>query len=220
MLRKVKLYGKLAEFVGHKEFEVKVNSVAQAVSFLIHNFPNVEQHMSPQYYQVKVGNYDIDKDEINYPVGREDIHFIPVIAGAGSGTRKFLLGGALIGLAFVTGGASFSFAKGLTGSFLGTTAVKLGVGLAISGVSEMLAPMPKSQDFSSEEDPRLSFSFSGVQNTSRAGTPVPIVYGEIITGSVVISAATDTIPVNVPDPKEEQILEQIASEQEFSGGPT
>ncbi len=89
MLRKVKLYGKLAEFVGHKEFEVKVNSVAQAVSFLIHNFPNVEQHMSPQYYQVKVGNYDIDKDEINYPVGREDIHFIPVIAGAGGAKKYF-----------------------------------------------------------------------------------------------------------------------------------
>ena len=55
-----------------------------------------------------------------------------------------------------------------------------------------LFPLPKPQDFNSEEDPQLSFSFSGVQNTSRAGTPVPIVYGEIITGSVVISAAVDT----------------------------
>ena len=33
---------------------------------------------------------------------------------------------------------------------------------------------------------------SSLQNTSRAGTPIPIVYGEIITGSVVISAAVDT----------------------------
>ena len=56
----------------------------------------------------------------------------------------------------------------------------------------MLFPIPDMQQFSSEEDPRLSFSFGGVQNTSRAGTPVPIVYGEIITGSVVISAAIDT----------------------------
>ena len=37
MLRKVKLYGKLAEFVGHKEFDVQVNSVSQAVSFLVNN---------------------------------------------------------------------------------------------------------------------------------------------------------------------------------------
>ena len=56
----------------------------------------------------------------------------------------------------------------------------------------MLFPMPQPPKFSSEQDPRLSFSFSGVQNTSRAGTPVPIVYGEIFTGSVVISAAVDT----------------------------
>ena len=33
MLSKVKLYADLAEFVGHKEFDVNVNSVAQAVSF-------------------------------------------------------------------------------------------------------------------------------------------------------------------------------------------
>ena len=57
MFRKVKLYGQLAEFVGHKEFEVKVDNVAQAVSFLIHNFPQLEDYMSPKYYQVKVGNY-------------------------------------------------------------------------------------------------------------------------------------------------------------------
>ena len=219
MLRKVKLYGKLAEFVGHKEFEVKVNSVAQAVSFLIHNFPNVEQHMSPQYYQVKVGNYDIDKDEINYPVGREDIHFIPVIAGAGGGTRKFLLGAALIGVSLATGGGFAALGKAGFSNVFSSIGFKIGAGLAIQGVNELLFPVPKPQDFSSEEDPRLSFSFSGVQNTSRAGTPVPIVYGEIITGSVVISAATDTISVNVPDPKEEQILEQRAREAEFAGGP-
>ena len=60
----------------------------------------------------------------------------------------------------------------------------------------MLFPLPKPQKFSSEEDPRLSFNFSGLQNTSRAGTPVPIVYGEIFTGSVVISAAVDTNQVD------------------------
>jgi len=201
MLRKVKLYGKLAEFVGHKEFEVKVSSVAQAVSFLIHNFPDLEAHMSPQYYQVKVGNYDIDKDEINYPVGGEDIHFIPVIAGAGGGARKLLLGAVLIGGAIFAGGGFGALSMfggqglafgGKAATFLGNFAMNLGVGLAISGVSEMLFPLPKPQDFSSEEDPRLSFSFGGVQNTSRAGTPIPIVYGEIFTGSVVISAAVDT----------------------------
>ncbi len=197
MLRKVKLYGELAKFVGHKEFEVQVDTVAKAVSFLIHNFPEIERFMSPKYYQVKVGNYDIDKNELAYPVGKEDIHFIPAISGAGRGFGKILLGAALIAGAFLIpglpgGAATFSMKAGLGGGFLAKSMVYVGASLVLSGVSDLLFPLPEPQKFSSEEDPQLSFSFSGVQNTSRAGTPVPIVYGEIITGSVVISAAIDT----------------------------
>ncbi len=197
MLRKLKLYGQLAEFIGHKEFEIKVNSVSQAVSFLIHNFPEVERFMSPKYYQVKVGNYDIDESELAYPVGQEDIHFIPAISGAGRGFGKILLGAALIAGAFLIpglpgGAATFSMKAGLGGGFLAKSMVYVGASLVLSGVSDLLFPLPEPQKFSSEEDPQLSFSFSGVQNTSRAGTPVPIVYGEIFTGSVVISAAIDT----------------------------
>ena len=195
MLRKIKLYGELAEFVGHKEFEVQVDSLAKAVSFLVNNFEGIDKFMSPKYYQVKVGNYEIDKSELTYPIGQQDIHFIPVITGAGGGTRRFLLGAALIGVGVLSGGATFT-APGFTGTgFLGgTTAVlgNVGIGLAIAGVSEMLFPLPKPKEFTSEQDPQLSFNFSGTQQTSRAGTPVPIVYGEIFTGSVVISGGIDT----------------------------
>ena len=195
MMRKVKLYGKLAEFVGHKEIDVYVNSVGQAVSFLIHNFPNLEQYMSPKYYQVKVGNYFINENEILYPVGQEDIHFIPVISGAGRGLGQVLLGAALIGFAFAGGGGLFgaAFAKNL-GLFAFTK--QIGFALLLGGISQLLFPVEQPKDFKSEEDPQLSFNFSGVQNTSRAGTPVPIVYGEIFTGSVVISAAIDTNQVD------------------------
>ena len=197
MLRKLKLYGQLAEFVGHKEFEIKVNSVSQAVSFLIHNFPEVERFMSPKYYQVKVGNYDIDESELGYPVGQEDIHFIPAISGAGRGFGKILLGAALIGASFFSFGTSaglgVAFSKGFAKvGLLQKGLFAIGASLALSGVSDLLFPVPEPQKFNSEEDPQLSFNFSGVQNTSRAGTPVPIVYGEIFTGSVVISAAIDT----------------------------
>ena len=201
MLRKVKLYGELAKFVGHREFEVKVETVGKAVSFLVHNFPGIESYMSPKYYQVKVGNYDIDKDEIDYPVGKEDIHFIPMISGAGRGMGKFLLGAVLVGIAIANPAVGFGLGPGGLGGGFATAAGKfslvatlgnIGVGLMLMGVSEMLFPLPEPQKFNSEEDPQLSFNFSGVQNTSRAGTPVPIVYGEIITGSVVISAAIDT----------------------------
>ena len=200
MLRKVKLYGELAEFVGHKEFEIKAETLPKAVSFLINNFSGIEKFMGPKYYQVKVGNYTIGENEIHHPIGQQDIHFIPVITGAGRGTGKLLLGAALIGVGIASGGAGFAFgSKGV--GFIATGAApnalmaaigNIGIGLTLMGVSEMLTPLPQKRDFNSEEDPRLSYNFSGTQNTSRAGTPVPICYGEIITGSVVISGAVDT----------------------------
>ena len=199
MLRKIKLYGELAKFVGHKEFEVKADTLAHAVSFLINNFEGVEKYMSPKHYQVKVGNYAVDESELSHPIGQEDIHFIPVITGAGRGVGKILLGAALIGLVFMTGGASFSMTSGLTfknsvlgGAFLNKALTYVGGYLLLTGVSEMLFPMPQPPKFESEEDPRLSFSFGGTQQTGRAGTPVPLVYGEIFTGSVVISGGIDT----------------------------
>ena len=201
MLRKLKLYGELAEFVGHKEFEIQVDSLSKAVSFLVNNFPQVEKYMNPQYYQVKVGNYAVNEEEIHHPIGQEDIHIVPVIAGAGGSTGKILLGAALIGFAIVNPAVGFGLGPGgLGGGFatasgafsLTATLGNIGIALALTGVSEMLFPLPQPRDFSNEEDPRISFSFSGVQNTSRAGTSHPIAYGEIVTGSVVISAGIDT----------------------------
>ena len=199
MLRKIKLYGELAKFVGHKEFEVKADTLRHAISFLINNFEGVEKYMSPKHYQVKVGNYAVDESELSHPIGQEDIHFITVIAGAGRGFGKVLLGAALIGLVFMTGGATITKAAGLEfhatalgGAFLNKSIAYVGAYLVLSGVSEMLFPMPKPPDFESEENPRLSFSFGGTQQTGRAGTPVPLVYGEIFTGSVVISGSIDT----------------------------
>ena len=196
MLRKVKLYGELADFIGHKELDAVINSTADAVSFLINNFPKLEAHMADRYYQVLVGDYDIDETEIHNPIGQSDISIVPVITGAGGrGIGKILLGAALIGVAFIASPALSFSAKGFgfaNAGILAKSAVYLGASLVLSGVSDMLFPLPEQKEFTNEEDPRISFSFSGVQNTSRAGTSHPIVYGEIVTGSVVISAGIDT----------------------------
>ena len=208
MLRKLKLYGELATFVGHKEFEIQVHNLPQAISFLVNNFPEVEKYMNPKHYLVKVGNYEITENEIHDPIGQQDIHIIPVISGAGGDTfNTILLGAALIGASFFFPGAglfgtvstSGQIAAGTTltgftaggtvGTLIGTGISAIGAGLVLQGVGNMLYP---TQDPSFEDNPQISFNFSGTQNTARAGTPVPIVYGEIFTGSVVISGDIDT----------------------------
>ena len=199
MLRKLKLYGELVEITGHKEFDVSVNTTAQAVSFLVNNFPQLEGQMAARYYQVLLEKEDVGIDELHYPLGQSDIKFVPVVSGAGGNLGKILLGGALIAMSFGVGGlftSPLAFGGGGIGfasAGLGAKAAfGIGAGLVLSGVSGMLFPVPKMPEFSSEQDPRLSFSFSGTQQTGRAGTPVPVVYGEIITGSVVISGGIDT----------------------------
>ena len=201
MLRKVKLYGELADFVGHKELDAVINSTADAIRFLTSNFQGLEAHMADRYYKVLVDKSEIGEDEIQYPIGKSSVSIVPVITGAGGNTGRILLGAALIGTSFLFPGAGMFGKAGaeLTGGVVtgfgagvGTLTSAVGASLVLQGVSNMLFPLPGMPDFSNEEDPRISFSFSGVQNTSRAGTSHPIVYGEIVTGSVVISAGIDT----------------------------
>ena len=190
MLKTIKLYGDLKEITGYGELEAHVNSVGDSIRFLLMNWPQLEAHMNTQHYQVLTDGTDIGEEEIHYPVA-EEIKIVPMIAGAGGSTGRILLGAALIGLAFTTGGASLAGLNAGT-AFQGAAwwaggAASIGAGLIIGGVAEILFPVPKPEKFENDQDPRISFDFGGTPNTSRAGTTHPIVYGEIMTGSTVIS---------------------------------
>jgi len=189
MLNKIKLYGRLARFIGERSFEAEVTTPAQAIRFLLANFPKLERHMMEQNYCVKIGNYDIDSSELEDPVGKQEIKIIPVVTGS-RGLTKVLIGAVIVGAVIATGGVGAIGLAGGTG-FLGV-AGNIGVYMALSGAAEMLTPVPKPPGVS--DDPQsVNFSFNGVQNTSRAGAPIPVVYGEIFTGSLVVSAGIDTV---------------------------
>ena len=205
MLRKIKLYGPLAKFLGKRVLKADVSNAAEAVQFLVVNWPELERHMHDQYYRVEVAGTDLDFKELHYPAGADDIKIVPCVAGAGGGWGKVILGAALIGLAFATGGASLAYNSlalanpAVTGlaftSIWAKAAVYLGAGLGLSGVSDLLTPTPKTPEF--EEDPQNSFYFSGVVNSARPGTPVPVCYGEVLTGSTTISSSVDVNQVEV-----------------------
>jgi predicted phage tail protein len=201
MLRKVRLYGQLAEFVGRKVIEADLSSAAEAVRMLIANFPELDRHMADQNYKVLVGDGALTLDDLHNPVGQEEIKIVPVVVGAGGDVGRTLLGAALLTASFFFPAASGQAALTLFGStFTATGAVlfNIGAALTLQGVAGLISPVPGlPQGPDTEQDPRKSFSFSGIQNTSRGGTPVPIVYGKTLTGSVVISAGIDTEQVQV-----------------------
>jgi predicted phage tail protein len=194
MLRKVRLYGQLAEFVGRKVIEADLSSAAEAVRMLIANFPELDRHMADQNYKVLVGDGALTLDDLHDPVGRQDIKIVPVIAGAGGDIGRILVGAALIGASFIPGLQTAL----VFGTQVSTIAGTLCGALVLGGLANIISPVPGlPQGPDTAQDPRKSFSFSGIQNTSRGGTPVPIVYGKTLTGSVVISAGIDTEQVQV-----------------------
>jgi predicted phage tail protein len=190
MLRKIKLYGALAKFIGQRVLEADVATAAEAVRFLLANWPELEAHMNDQRYRVSIGTYDLDLEELHHPAGAAPISFVPMVSGAGA-VGRIIAGVALLAAAiFIPGFAAWA----------GPTAYALiiGVGssLVLGGVAQLLTPTPRvAQGADTQDDPRKSYSFSGIQNTSRQGVPVPIVYGETVVGSVVISAGIDTVQV-------------------------
>jgi len=220
MVREVKLYGALAKFVGQRRFLAEINSAGEAIRMLLANFPGLEQHMADQHYKVIVDNYESELEEINNPASQR-IQIVPVLGGAGGGVGKIVTGVALVaaaillapagaavlGIAGAGGGAATAagFTLGIAAANLAAT---VGVALILGGVSQLISPTPQlgtigplggvggsgrrqTSTEGTEFDPQESYSFSGIQNTSKQGVPVPLVYGETIVGSVVISAGID-----------------------------
>ena len=221
MNREVKVYGPLAKFVGQRRFLAEISSAGEAVRMLLANFPGLDQHMADQHYKVIVDGYESGLEQINDPAG-QTIKLVPVLGGAGGGTGKILAGVGLIAFALLAGPAVAAFGTVATGPVatgfavhsgfvlggMAATAIgAVGAALVLGGVSQLLAPTPQigtigpasttggfrqTTTEGTELDPQESYSFSGIQNTSRMGLPVPLVYGETIVGSVVISAGIDT----------------------------
>lgn len=192
MLSTIRIYGRLAKFLKRRVFKADVSSAAEAVRFLLANFPHLEPELGQGHYRVSVGAFDLSEDELGHPTGQQEIKIVPVVVGAGA-VGRIIAGVALIALSFAAGAGAFGLALAKN---LGAIAVAKGIGisLALGGVSQLLSPVPTvPQGPNTEQDPRKSYSFSGVQNTSRQGVPVPVVYGETLVGSIVISAGIDTV---------------------------
>ena len=200
MLRRIKLYGSLAKFIGKRALYADVASAAEAVRFLVANWPEVRQHMGDKHYKVFVGDWNIFTDELHAPAGQQEIKIVPVVGGAGN-FGQIIAGVALVAIAVFVPAATF----GLTSMF---AVGAVGGALILGGVAQLLTPTPQlgvtargnagglggtgtGIGADSGKDPRKSYNFSGIQNVSRQGLSVPVIYGETIVGSVVASAGID-----------------------------
>jgi len=192
-LKKIKVYGKLRQFLGQSYFEAAVKSPQQAIAFLKANFEGVEKHMNDQLYKIKMGGRVVTEEFLTMS-GQGDIQIIPVATGALPAVGGLLLTGFATEIGtFVAGFTAFK-AAAIT-SVIST----IGTALILQGVTDLIAPTQPASNISQvgDTDPSIrgSYSFSGIQNVANAGVPIPIIYGSVFTGSVIISAGSDTAQV-------------------------
>jgi len=177
MLKKIKLYGPLRKLCGVKEFTADVSNVDQVLSYIKINYPNTKQHFTECFYSIQINDIDITYKNLVIQ-GEGDIKVIPFISGN-----------------FDPFGIFFStlFAGFINTAVSGTTALL--TALAVTGVAfiaDMLTPKPPEQ----KTDPQIeSFISNQTANTTKAGGAAPLVFGEALVGSVVISAGADTVKV-------------------------
>jgi len=213
-MKVVKVYGALRERLGQCRFELDVATPAQAVKALCVNFPGLDKWLVDSEqdgvgYRVRVGKQQATPEDLSVLAlpwsEREVFSITPVVAGAGGGFGRVLLGGLLIGASFLLPGAGLFGTTGLfgagsagvvgistsavlTATTVGTALSAIGAGLVLTGVSQMLSPMP---EFGDDSEKLRNFTFSGITNTSQQGLPVPIAYGRVVVGSAVISTGLD-----------------------------
>ena len=186
MLKTVKLYGDLADFVGWKEQKADVRNTVEVMRFLRCNHPELETYMIDKFYKVDIGGYNVTEENMFDPIA-EEIKIIPVVEGK--------LIGILAGVGLIFGGKALVAAG--AAAFVGSIATALGTGLILNDINSYLTPKPKPMSSLEPEDATVNFAFSGVTNVSRAGVALPLVYGDIFVGSVNVSNGIDTDQIEV-----------------------
>jgi predicted phage tail protein len=159
-LTKIKIYGDLAEKVGKDEWNIKINSIAEAL-FAINILTNdkfrkcvSEEEKNKKTYSLIVNGEEVDGDEVVFAMKQEikTIDIMPSLEG------KF----ELLTLIIVT----------------------IIMSLLSYGISKLMQPKkPKT----AETNP--SYLMDGTQNLAKQGLPIPLGYGRMMVGSLVVSQA-------------------------------
>lgn len=183
MLRKVFLYGDLAEKFG-SEFELDVNSFHECARALAAIFPDFRKTISPNEYALFCDDANIGHMEIGININSGAFHIFPKVFGRS--TKSKILN---VGIAeFVIGAVLFA-ASFYAGPVAGPILFNVGIGFMVGGAVTMLMSglIPDIET----EAARKSFIFSNISNSTKQGVAVPICYGRHLVGSVVVSGSLD-----------------------------
>ena len=203
----VRFYGSLKQF--GSDFRLDCQTTAEVIHALTSHIPKLRQFIQQGLFTVRVGRDYFDNRYLEKGLSQKlkddaTVHFTPTLKGSKRGG----LFGVITGVALIAG----ALALGPLGfSVIGANAAwmvgGLGASLLLGGVAQMLTKMPDMK-LGSEKEKKQSTSFTNLSNMAAQGRIVPLAYGRIRVGSLIISQGIETMDVdrNPPENKQGKIL--------------
>lgn len=153
--------------------------------------PGFRQKLNDGWYQIRIAGQDVDETSLSarlhepLPEGAI-IHIVPRMAGAKSGGFfQVVLGAALIAVAWWN-------PLGWLGAAAVSGMYAAGAGMVLGGVAQMLAPKAKMPSSKQTDNGKQNTYFSSLDNLVAQGNALPVLYGEMLTGSRTISQEIST----------------------------
>jgi predicted phage tail protein len=178
----VRLHGELAREFG-KVWNLAIETPREAIEAINANMPGFKRKIADlarrgMVFRVRTKQHDYDNEDVGSTLGNASrLDIVPIVMGASAGIR-FVVGAVLLAVGLYT---------------VNPTLTTMGASLMLGSIVEWLTPVPKAKDGVNKS---TSWTFNGPLNTVEQGLPVPIIYGEVLTGAYPISAGIATSSIN------------------------
>lgn len=192
----VRFYGSLKQF--GSDFRLDCQTTAEVIHALTSQIPKLRQFIQQGLFTVRVGRDYFDNRYLEKGLSqklKEDatVYFTPILKGSKRGG----LFGVITGVALIAG----ALALGPLGfSVIGANAAwmvgGLGASLLLGGVAQMLTKMPEMK-MGTEKEKKQSTAFSNLSNMTAQGKPMPLAYGRMRVGSLIISQGVETMDTEI-----------------------
>lgn len=191
----VRFYGSLKQF--GTEFRLDCRTPAEVVQALTSQISKLRQFIQQGLFTVRVGREYLDNRYLEQGLNQHlkddsTVHFTPVLKGS----KKAGLFQAIVGAAMVVVGVFTSWDGG-------AALIAGGIGLMAGGVAQMLTKMP-SMSTGKDAERKQSTSFSNLSNMAAQGRPMPLSYGRIRVGSLIISQGVETMDIERQPPEDKK----------------
>lgn len=190
----VRFYGSLKQF--GSEFRLDCQTTAEIVQALTSQIPKLRQFIQQGLFTVRVGRDYFDNRYLEQGLSHKlkddsTVHFTPTLKGSKrGGLFGVITGVALIASAFALGPLGFSVIGANAAWMVGG----LGASMLLGGVAQMLTKIP-SMSTGKDAEKKQSTSFSNLSNMPAQGRPMPLAYGLIRVGSLIISQGVETMDI-------------------------